>query len=129
MATKAQCAHRQRVMDALGTWAGVRSDAWIGEHLGLAARTVANWRWRLRIRRIDRWGWYTTGQAARVTGLSAGTLATMARDGRIRARRLAAGHGYRRGWWMLDPEDVERISRERYPELWNRWDAGQPWNH
>lgn len=123
-----QRAHRQRVMAALDDWAGVRSDAWIGSRLGLSARTVANWRWRLHVRRIDRWGWYTTGQAARLTGLSPGTLATMARSGRIRARRLVAGHGYRRGWWLLDPRDVERISRERQPAIWQAWKAGQPWN-
>lgn len=123
--TRTQRAHRARVEALLADKAGIWTDASIGRHLGLSPRTIENWRCRLRFRRTSRWGWYTTGQVARLTGLSEVTVRRMIHRGQLRARRLVAGNGYRRGWWMVAAEDAERLLRERRPEVWEGW----RWSH
>ena len=46
--------------------------------------------------------WLSTGQVAKVLGVSRVTAIAMAESGRVRAVRTAAG-------WLYDPEDVDRI--------------------
>lgn len=109
---------RAEVEDALLQWGAHESDREIARRLGLAERSVENWRWRLGIYHTRQSGWYTTGEAARVTGLSQQRLSHLARTSRIRARQ----RGGRRHWWVIAPEDVERLVREHNPALWRRWE-------
>lgn len=55
-------------------------------------------------------GW-TTGEAARRTGLSKSTILRMIDDGELLATR---GRGT---WWRIDPEDGELLVRESDPRL------------
>lgn len=124
MATRTQRLHRSRVEEALLRWGAHYSDAEIGRRLGLSPRTVENWRLRLGIWWTQQRGWYTTGEAARVTGLSSHMLARMARTGRIRARQ----RGGRSHWWALHPEDVERLTHHHNPALMQRWEGHHRWS-
>lgn len=117
--------HRRRaeIVEAFDRWGWRYSDAEIARRLGIAPRTIENWRWRLGIWHTRRTSWYTTGEAARVTGLSPQWLSRLARTGRIQARQ----RGGRRHWWLIAPEDVERLAREHNPALMRRWEERQ-WN-
>ncbi len=112
--------HRARVEEALSRWGSTRTDVWIGNRLGLSPRTVANWRLRLGIWKT-RTSWYTTGEAARVTGLSPQAWSRLARTGQVRARRLKAYPRAHHAWWLIAPEEVEHLLRRRCPQTWERW--------
>jgi hypothetical protein len=115
------------VEEALSRWGATRTDRWIARRLGIAPRTLENWRWRLRIWKTQQRGWYTTGEAALVTGYTPQWLARLAREKRIRARRVKPRRRAHHAWWLIAPEEVERLCREHNPELWRRWQAASRW--
>jgi hypothetical protein len=123
----AQRQRRAAAEEALSRWGATHTDGWIAQRLGLSERTVANWRLRLGYWKTKQGGWYTTGQASRVTGLSPQWLSSMAREKRIQARRVLAHERAHHAWWLIAPEEVERLCRERNPELWARWRDASRW--
>lgn len=88
----------------------------LAKKLNMSERTVWNYYSRYHCSPRNRGGWYTTGQAARVTGLSMQWLSRLCREGKVRARRLPGS-----GWWQIHPEDVERLVARYNPVLWRRW--------
>lgn len=113
---------RARVLDVLERYGGVWSIERMAREVGIAPRTFENWIWRLRWRKTEWRGWYTTGAAAKVTGLSPQWLSKQCRAGALHCRRTRKSPRHPgRTWWLICPEDVERISRARRPELWKHW--------
>jgi hypothetical protein len=111
--------------EALSCWSARYSDAEIGRRMGVAERTVEHWRERLGVWHTQDTSWYTSGEAARVTGLRPQRLTRMARAGRIRAQQ----RGGRGCWWLFAPEDVERLALTHNPALMRRWEEHRRWSH
>lgn len=124
--TNTQREHRRRVEEALSRWNGTRTDAWIARQLGISERTLENWRCRLGYWKTNWRGWYTVNEAARVTGLSSDALNRMCRTGKVRARKVPKCRDRARyAWWLIAPEDVERLIQDCCPETMKRWRMGQ----
>lgn len=81
--------------------------ATLARHLGRSPKAVEQWCWRHGCF-PTRGSWYTSGEAARRTGLSPQWLTALCRERRIRARRVPGGR-----WWLIAPEEVERLARQR----------------
>lgn len=119
--TRAQREQRQRVMALLESRGGVWTIERMAQELGIAPRTMQNWIWRLRWKKTAWRGWYTTGAASQVTGLSPQWLSSQCRAGKLRCRRPPRSLRHPRySWWLIAPEDVEQLMRERRPELLER---------
>lgn len=78
--------------------AGTLTDAQISVYLDRTPTAIRAWRWRNRIaatRTTARW--ITTGEAARLVGVSQQTITAWARHKRIPARRVPGGR-----WWLVE---------------------------
>jgi hypothetical protein len=75
----------------------------IARHLGRTPRAIRGWCWRHGQNPRNQ-HLLTSGQAAKITGLSQQWLTEMARAGRIKARREPGGR-----WWLFSPAALERI--------------------
>lgn len=119
--TRTHKRRRREVQEVIETYAGIRSIAWLAKQLELSPRSVQNWIWKLHFRKTDHRGWYTTGQAAQVTGYSPQWMSQCCREGKLRCRRPPRSLRHPNySWWLVAPEEVERLSKERKPELWDQ---------
>lgn len=87
----------------------------LARRLGRTPKAVLRWCERNRVFPC-RGSWWTTGQAAQVTGLSPQHLSALCRQRKLRSRRVPGGR-----WWLIAPEEVERLIQRYNPALWQRW--------
>lgn len=78
----------------------------IAEQLGRSPRSVKGWCWRhgQSSRNQDQ---LTSGDAARMLGVSCQYLTSLARTGRLKAHREPGGR-----WWLFDPDALRKY---RFP--------------
>lgn len=87
----------------------------LARHLGRTERAVIAWSYR---NNVWPWtgSWYTPIDVARLLGVSRQHICRLCRRRAIRARRVP---GSRR--WIIPPDEVERLVRERRPDVWHTW--------
>lgn len=90
----------------------------LARRLGRSERAIITYSYLHRCYPWDG-SWYTPIEVARLLGVSRQYVTRLCAAKRIRARRVP---GMRR--WLIDPDDVERLVRERRPELWTCWRGG-----
>lgn len=103
----------------------------IAARLGRTPKAVLRWMERHRVYPTRTGDYVTSGVASRLTGLTPQELTALARERRIRARRVPGGR-----WWMFDTEDLPmdefarlaeaRISRHAVQRFRQRIDRGAP---
>lgn len=90
------------------------SRAAIARHLGRTPRQIKDWCWRTGQHPRNQ-HLLTSGEAARLAGVSQQWLTELARADRIKARREPGGR-----WWLFDPEEVRALRPALHPVRYPR---------